>query len=118
MIHLPFIKFGHEKANITVLKSPARGADRRKEPRFSTHGLAKVSAPCLPAPHAFIASVLDVSRSGMHLKLREPLEPGTWVQIETNTIVATGEVRHCRKDGEQYSLGVLLDEVADKKHTA
>jgi len=61
--------------------------------------------------------VVDVSKSGLRLKLRAPLALGTLVQIELNSLVATGAVRHCRKDGDEYSMGIQLDAVVNKDQT-
>jgi hypothetical protein len=117
MIQLPFLKADPEKTSITVLESPIPQVDRRKEPRYAADGWAKVVVPFLAEPVTYAARVLDVSRGGMRLMLRAPLEPGTLLQIEMKSVVATGEVRHCRPEGEQYAVGVQLDEVANNEET-
>ena len=73
--------------------------------------------PFLSEPRTFNARVLDVSKSGMRLKLSAPLTPGTLVQVELKSLVATGAVRHCRKAGEEYSMGIQLDAVVNKNQT-
>jgi hypothetical protein len=115
MTHLSFFNFGREKASITVLKSPDPKADRRKEPRYPTDGWASILVPSASAPRTFTARVLDVSKSGLRLRLPVPLEPGTLLQIEMRSVVTTGAVRHCSSDGEHYSVGVQLDEAGNKE---
>jgi len=119
MSYIPFLNFGYPKtdAELTVLKSPVEEADRRKEPRYPSDGSARVLVSFLSEPQTFNARVLDVSKSGMRLKLSAPLAPGTLVQVELKSLVATGAVRHCRKDGEEYSMGIQLDAVVNKNQT-
>lgn len=90
-----------EKADLTVLKPPSANADRRKEPRYASGGSARVVVPYVSEPQTFSAHVLDVSKSGMRLRLSAPIAPGTLVQVELKSVVASGEVRHCRKDGDR-----------------
>ena len=106
---IPFLNGRLEKADLTVLKSPSANADRRKEPRYGSSGSARVLVPYVSEPQTLSAQVLDVSKSGLRLRLSVPIAPGTLVQIELKSIVASGEVRHCRKDGEEYSVGIQLD---------
>ena len=119
MSHIPFLNIGREKAHadLAALKSPVAESDRRKEPRYPTNGSARVLVPFLSEPQTFSARVLDVSKSGLRLKLNTPLAPGTLVQIELKSLVATGTVRHCKKDGEEYSMGIQLDAVVKKYQT-
>jgi hypothetical protein len=70
--------------------------------------------PYVSEPQTFSARVLDVSKSGMSLRLSAPIAPGTLVQIELKSVVASGEVRHCRKDGEEYSVGIQLNTLGKK----
>jgi len=117
MIQIPFLNTGRATANVTVLKSPVETDERRKELRYPTDGWAKVVVPFLPEPQIVSAHVVDVSRGGMRLKLQAPLEPGTLLQIEMKSVLATGEVRYCRPDGNEYSVGIQLDEVGDNGQT-
>ena len=119
MSYIPFLNFGRQKtdAELAVLKSPVAEADRRKEPRYPSDGSARVLVPFLFGPLTFSARVLDVSKSGMRLKLSSPLAPGTLVQVELKNLVATGTVRHCRRDEEEYSMGIELDAVVNKNQT-
>lgn len=119
MSYIPFLHFGYVKpdAELTVLKSPVAEADRRKEPRYPSDGSARVLVPFLFGPLTFNACVLDVSKSGMRLNISAPLAPGTLVQVELKNLVATGAVRHCRRDEEGYSMGIQLDAVVNKDKT-
>ena len=119
MSYIPFLNFGRSKADaeLTVLKSPVAEADRRKEPRYPSDGSARVLVPFLFGPLTFNARVVNVSKSGLRLKVSAPLARGTLVQVELGSLVATGTVRHCSRDGKEYSMGIELDGVVNKDQT-
>ena len=106
-----------EGAGIKGLKPAAESAsftERRREPRFAATGTARISFPKAIGIEPMMARVMDVSKSGMRLGVLAEIKVGTLIEIEFHTLNAVGIVRHCRKYGPEYSIGIRLDGVLVK----
>jgi PilZ domain-containing protein len=57
------------------------------------------------------ATVTDESPDGLQLRLREALHPGTMLQIYMPEFITLGEVRYCKQNDDQFSVGVQLQAV-------
>jgi PilZ domain len=55
-----------------------------------------------------LATVCNISVSGICLEAERGVEPGKAVQLDGNGIVADGVVRHCRFENGLYRIGVAL----------
>lgn len=89
----------------------ARLAERRREARYPTQDTAEVEVR-----HGEIvrlpATVVDISRSGLCLKLTTQVGRGELVKISLpRQVVIFGEVRYCRRADNFYHAGVLIHEV-------
>jgi hypothetical protein len=85
--------------------------ERRREPRFPTNDLAEVT---ILAERSLPVSgqVQDVSRSGIRISLASSLRLGTLVQITFHRpAVIIGEVRHCRRAGDRFHVGMKIVDV-------
>jgi hypothetical protein len=60
--------------------------------------------------------VLDVSRNGLKLGSLTHFQRGTLVQVFMDSLVAMGEVRYCKQIGDEFHVGVRLDDVVPR-HT-
>ncbi len=83
--------------------------EKRREPRYRTHDPAYVEVVSKTALRA-LATVVDVSRSGLRLELQVPLPVHAHVEITIRPrgLVLFGEVRHCRAARGRYHAGVLI----------
>lgn len=54
--------------------------------------------------------VLDMSGSGLQLRLPNPVPCGSPVKVESKHMVMLGEVCRCQLDGDDYIAGLLLFE--------
>jgi hypothetical protein len=52
--------------------------------------------------------VLDVSGSGLRLRLPNPVPCGSPVKVESQQMVMLGEVARCEDDLEGYAVGLML----------
>jgi hypothetical protein len=94
-----------------VTTSSYSGFERRSEPRISTDDPASMQVlhPLLDGRSTI--RVLDVSRKGLKLCCLTHMQRGTLVQVFMNNLVAMGEVRHCKQIGDEFHVGVQLDDV-------
>jgi hypothetical protein len=55
-----------------------------------------------------VGNTLDISSSGIQIKVREQIEPRTYVsfEIEGNKIAGTASVRHCVRTGLSFLVGL------------
>src|ERR1700730_10105033 len=91
------------------LKPAAESAsftERRREPRFAATGKAQISFAGANGPETMMTRVMDISKSGLRLNALTEIKPGTLIEIEFETLNAVGVVRHCRKYGPEYSIGI------------
>lgn len=64
-----------------------------------------------PPSTAFSGQVLDISKGGLKLRLDDPLDPGSLVQVELRNAMATAEIRYCEAALAGFHVGVRLDQV-------
>jgi hypothetical protein len=55
-----------------------------------------------------MATVYDVSPSGICLETQIGIACGTPVTLDGDGIIAEGVVRYCRAEGERYRIGIAL----------
>ena len=91
--------------------------EKRREPRFASEGILSLQ---LLRPLSFerlTGRIINVSRSGAALSLAVSLELGTLVQVRVGTMILLGEVRHCAKTGDDFRIGVRLEDVVESDLT-
>jgi hypothetical protein len=85
--------------------------ERRREVRYPTHDQAEVEV-MYSAPLRLSATVLDISRSGLRLELNTLLGKGQHVKIVVGRqLVVFGEVRYCRRAGDGFQAGILIEDL-------
>lgn len=83
--------------------------ERRGEPRFHVQSPARVVV--LSEPRAEMdARVANVSGAGLRLHTRTRIAPGAALRIDLEDCMLLGEVCYCRGGGEEYAVGVQLDQ--------
>jgi hypothetical protein len=89
------VLYSARQENSTSLCVGAMSMESRAEPRFPINQPARLIAlhdktaapmPCLLA---------DISRSGMGVRLSQPIEEGETAYVETDAALVIAEVRHC-----------------------
>ena len=69
--------------------------ERRSEPRYPSVEAAVVTI--ITEGSSFEAETVDVSKSGLRIRLEKPLEVGSRIRVKFGTVVAFGEVRWCHQ---------------------
>lgn len=81
----------------------------RREPRIPIEISARLTTSDLPG--SMPAKVVDISRSGLGLKVPRNIPMGVGVIVELQSGIAFGEVRHCSNQGKDtWRIGLSLDE--------
>jgi hypothetical protein len=97
--------------------SAARGSlflEKRREARYPTNDPADLEVLKGGTGH-FTATILDVSRSGLRLKLDATVNKGAEVKITLQrNIVIFGQIRYCRPLEDSFDAGVLIQDMAEK----
>jgi len=92
------------------IPSTASGQDRRREPRYPCHDLADVRI--LRDGSSVPAVVVDISRSGLQLRLLAAIPEHSHIEVVLpKEVVIFGEVRYCHLSGENFVAGVLIQDV-------
>jgi len=94
-------------------------AERRKEPRYPTEARAEVTEFGSQGRRHLEARMMNISKSGLRLRLSEPLVPGARVRVHFGEVLAFGEVRWCRDlCGDAFDAGVKIDHTVEHKLVA
>ena len=98
-----------------VLGGSAEAEPPHHEPRFAAHQPAKVTLMD-GAKHGLLAgTVLDISRSGVGIRVPALLALGSSLRVEVGNIVADCEVRNCRPNNEgSFDVGLKVGRVLSK----
>ena len=96
------------KAKASWSKSVAFGHERRSEQRYPSEDDAIVTI--LTSGSVFQGRTVDISRSGLRVRVTEPLETGSRLRIKFGTTFAFGTVRWCSQvNGVDYDCGILVE---------
>ncbi|HEX4133293.1 MAG TPA: PilZ domain-containing protein [Bryobacteraceae bacterium] len=83
-------------------------ANRREEKRLSCDP-GDVRLEFQGRPESVQAHIVEVSRSGLQLRLRTSVQAGEPVSITRADTVISGEIRYCRpNDGGFFEVGVAI----------
>ncbi|HTU44047.1 MAG TPA: PilZ domain-containing protein [Bryobacteraceae bacterium] len=80
----------------------------RVERRIRLDASAVLNTSVLPGPTP--VRVIDVSSSGMGVRLVAPIKVGDLAYVEMEHGVAFGEIRHCAKIEDGYRAGLFVEE--------
>ena len=91
------------------------GAERRVDPRapIDEPASAKILHPAVSASDRVDGRVVNLSRSGLKLRVPSPMLPGTIVQVRFLERIALGEIRYCIPTGSEYYVGVRFQDVME-----
>jgi hypothetical protein len=80
----------------------------RIERRIKIDAGAVLNTPALPGPTT--VRMIDMSSSGMGVKLQASIPVGDLAYVELDHGVAFGEIRHCEKIDDGYRAGLFIEE--------
>lgn len=90
--------------------------ERRRAARLTVNEQAVLIVPGemeMEAP----ARLMNYSTHGLAVRSRYPVKVGSRVIIQTGAIFFVGRVRRCQPLGEEFDLGLLLDDTADNERS-
>ena len=82
--------------------------EQRKETRLKADQTVVVTDLGLASMPPVSGRVLDMSGSGLRLRLPNPLPCGSRVKVETPRMVMLGEVSRCEDDAEDKNGGFIV----------
>ena len=87
----------------------AEFSERRREPRRVCEDIA---AEVRTESGSFTARIMDISRSGLRVEVRERLEVDSEVTVYFNNMVAACEVRYCApNENGAFNAGLRMQDV-------
>lgn len=111
---LPAPRSGHAAGNATATAAN-RGAlflEKRREARYPTNDPAEVEVVNGGIGRS-TATVLDVSKSGLRLKLESSINKGAEVKVTLQrNVVIFGQIRYCRPLDGSFDAGVLIQDMS------
>jgi PilZ domain len=117
---LPPRRNGHAggDAPTTAANLGALFLEKRREARYPTNDPAEVEIANGGAGRS-PATVLDVSKSGLRLKLESCINKGAEVRVTLQrNIVIFGQIRYCRPLGDAFDAGVLIHDMSQNSGQA
>jgi|SRR3982750_4124976 hypothetical protein len=88
--------------------------DRRGDPRFACEGATVIDVLSPQAKSDVQARIMDAGEASLKLSIPFFLSPGSLIRIHMTESVAYAEVRYCTCEGEEYHVGVRVEEVTPK----
>lgn len=86
--------------------------ERRREARYPTQDPAELEI--VPGPSEPIyGTVIDVSRSGLRIAVRQRIGRGQQVMVKLHRNVIFGEVRYCRAHPGGFFIGLLIQHLVN-----
>jgi hypothetical protein len=106
ILHLRYRTLFHP--NLSLSLSDKQSVERRRETRLKSNQPVVVTALGLMGMPPMSGRVLDMSGSGLRLRLANPLPCGSPVKVESEHLVMVGEVSRCEEQRDGYSVGLSL----------
>ena len=96
----------------TFLPEQFRGFEHRTEPRVAVDVPARFKSlsPLMSTGPSIRANIVDLSRSGMKLRVSRGYELGELVQVVVPETFYMGIVRHCVPVSTGFEVGIKLTE--------
>ena len=91
-----------------LLTSPMEHGARR-DPRLPINQTCSVTPLDDKRQEVIQATITDISAAGMGLQTSQPIQVGTMICVQTDELLAAGEVLHCRRvDENKYASGMTV----------
>ena len=82
--------------------------ERRKEPRLKANQPVMVTSLAMMGMPPMSGCVLDMSGSGLQLRLPNPVPCGSSVKVESQHVTMLGEVSRCQDNREDFIVIVRI----------
>jgi hypothetical protein len=82
--------------------------EQRRESRLKANQAVVVSSLGLMQMPPVAGRTLDVSGSGLRLRLPSPIPCGSPVKVEADQMVMMGEVSRCEYDSDSYIVSLMV----------
>lgn len=99
---------GHRTYRVGARMLEGTNGALRVERRIQLNASGLLNTPGLPGPKT--VRIIDMSSSGLGVKLQAPIAIGDLAYVEMEHGVAFGEIRHCAKVEEGYRAGIFVEE--------
>lgn len=106
-------------ANLATIISDSDRSIRQTKPVQERRGGARL--PCDDAaqlqilrpfsPKRLEVRILNISRGGMRLRLRQAVDAGALIQIRFRDSMVFGEIRYCARAGGEYEAGLHIHDL-------
>ena len=92
-----------------------QGSERRIDPRapLDEPASVKIVHPVITSGDRVEGRAVNLSKSGLKLRIPEPMLPGTMVQVRFMDRIALGEIRYCIPTGMEFYVGVRFQDVME-----
>jgi hypothetical protein len=89
--------------------------EKRVDPRapIDEPASVKILHPATTSGDRMDGRAVNLSRSGLKLRVPEPMLPGTVVQVRFLDRIALGEIRYCIPTGSEFYVGVRFQDVME-----
>jgi hypothetical protein len=96
---------------ICVSVTPPTGT-RRRDPRLPVDQSCLLTALDCGSSVRLNAVIMDISASGMGVRISQSLKIGTMIWVQAGGFVAAGQLLHCRRlEGGQFGAGLELTDI-------
>ena len=90
---------------------PEISVERRQSARSKVNEPATLTVPQKPELGTLLGTVIDVSDSGIRVRMARGMDPDTVVEIEAEKVSITGSVRHVHPNADgTFDMGVAITE--------
>jgi len=92
-------------------EEPLQEGERRGGLRLACDDSAQLQVLRPFSPDRIQVRILNVSRGGMRLRLRQAIDSGALIQIRFKNSVVFGEIRYCARSGGEFEAGLLIHDL-------
>jgi hypothetical protein len=87
--------------------------DRRTERRYAVQQRAAVAVLSYGTDQTYAATIADLSRSGIGLRISQFLVAGTEIAVQFDEVLIFGTVQHCKERGSgQFAVGAKITSIS------
>jgi hypothetical protein len=90
------------------------GAEKRRYHRIPTDDPGHIQMFSPFSPDRIPIRVIDVSRSGLKVRVPQYIPAGTVAQVRVKQAIILGEVRYCVASGEEFDAGIQIQDVVPR----
>jgi transcriptional regulator with XRE-family HTH domain len=106
-------------ADVVLSSRRKRPVELTREPRFPADQPAQVIVMGAAATSLLPGTVLDISRSGVGIRVPALIALGSALRVEVGNLIAHCEVRNCKPNGQgSFDVGLKVDRVLTKTDPA